>query len=493
MWSADGSRLAFSDSASLYVLNLADWSIVIVPGLNAFEHPALSPDGDTIAFECMIDAGNRDICAVHADGTGFVRLTSDPGLASDPRFSVDGSKIGFANPDWVVINADGTGITTAAPGDFAVPAARTVYVLQDMRWLLSHALICQDSIYIDGMWLAIGNNPTWALSHHPFVSLGFPQCDGLMCVFDASGSWVSDGTTIDHYSWNFGDGTTGVGPQPSHAFAAIGRYDVTVSVTTTAGVTSTGTARIDVVANRRPVAAFTYACTGSQCGFDGSGSSDPDGALVTYQWNFGDGYGASGITPSHRYTAVGTFPVSLYVTDNDGAWAGQQQSVVISSVTNAPPIATFDAVCLGLTCTANALFSRDPDGSITRYAWDFGDGTTGDGAIVGHTYAAAGTYAMTLAVTDNVGATATYTRTVTAVRLPVHVGDLDGTATAARNKWNATVTITVHDSGHSPITGVAVTGVWNDGASASCTTSADGRCAVVKAGVLKTANAGFSI
>ena len=166
---------------------------------------------------------------------------------------------------------------------------------------------------------------------------------------------------------------------------------------------------------------------------------------------------------------------------------------MISSLTNAPPIATFDAVCLGLTCTANALLSRDPDGSLTRYAWDFGDGTTGDGAIVGHTYAAAGTYTMTLAVTDNVGATATYARTVTAVRLPIHVGDLDGTATAAQSKWNATVTITVHDSGHSPITGVAVTGVWNDGASASCTTSADGRCAVIKAGVLKTANAGFSI
>ena len=60
-------------------------------------------------------------------------------------------------------------------------------------------LSCQDSIYIDGTWLAVGNNPTWALSHHPFVSLAFPQCDGLMCVFDASGSWVSDGTTSGNY------------------------------------------------------------------------------------------------------------------------------------------------------------------------------------------------------------------------------------------------------------------------------------------------------
>ena len=99
VWSADGSRLAFIDSApSLYVLNLADWSIAIVPGLNAFEHPALSPDGETIAFECMIDAGNRDICAVHADGTGFVRLTSDPGLASLPASRSMGRRSALLTP-----------------------------------------------------------------------------------------------------------------------------------------------------------------------------------------------------------------------------------------------------------------------------------------------------------------------------------------------------------------------------------------------------------
>ena len=495
VWSADGSRLAFDGGASLYVLNLADWSIARVPGLNAFEDPALSPDGETIAFECMIDAGNRDICAVDADGTGFIRLTSDPGLASGPRFSVDRSKIGFANPDWVVINADGTGITTAAPGDFAVPAGtRAVWVQPHMGGGCNgDGLSCQDSIYIDGTWLAVGNNPTWALSHQPFVSLAFPPCDGLMCVFDASGSWVSDGTTIGNYSWNFGDGTTGAGPQPSHAFAAIGRYDVTVNVTTTAGVTSTGTARVDVVANRPPVAVFTYACTGSQCGFDGSGSSDPDGAFVTYQWNVGDGYGASGSTPSHRYTAVGTFAVILYVTDNDGATRQQQQIIVISSVTNAPPVASFTTSCAGLSCTVSALPSTDPDGHITKYVWNFGDGTIGDGTLVEHAYAAPGTYAVTLSVTDNLGATGTRSQTVTAVRLPIHVSDLDGAGTPVQSKWNATVTISVHDNSHLPVAGVAVTGVWHDGTSATCTTAGDGRCAVIKPGLPKTAKASFSI
>ena len=113
---------------------------------------------------------------------------------------------------------------------------------------------------------------------------------------------------------------------------------------------------------------------------------------------------------------------------------------------------------------------------------------------VGHTYAAPGTYAVTLSVTDNLGATGTRTQTVTAVRLPMHVADLDGAGTAVQSKWNATVTIGVHDDyGHLPVAGVAVTGVWHDGTSATCTTAGDGRCAVIKAGLPKTAKASFSI
>ena len=128
-----GLRLLESSQPSIFVLNLADWSFAEVPGLTQsigfVGHPAWSPDGETIAFECEIDPGNRDLCAIRANGTGLVRLTSDLASASLPRFSVDGSKIRFANPDWVVINADGTGITTATPGDFASPAGtRFVYV-----------------------------------------------------------------------------------------------------------------------------------------------------------------------------------------------------------------------------------------------------------------------------------------------------------------------------------------------------------------------------
>ena len=82
-WSTDGSRIAFvgSGQPSIVVLNLADWSFAEVPGrtriIGFVGHPAWSPDGETIAFECEIDPGNRDLCAIRANGTGLVRLTSD--------------------------------------------------------------------------------------------------------------------------------------------------------------------------------------------------------------------------------------------------------------------------------------------------------------------------------------------------------------------------------------------------------------------------------
>ena len=316
----------------------------------------------------------------------------------------------------------------------------------------------------------------------------------MECTFDGSGSWVADGSTIVDYSWNLGDGTVASGRDVSHEYLATGTYTVSLTVTTTAGLTGTRTATVVVDGNRLPTASFTYTCSGSQCAFDGSGSSDPDGHLASYSWSFGDGGDAAGATVNHRYTAIGTFVVALWVYDDGGAWRAQQQTVVISSVSNAPPVASFTPACAGLTCNFSGLLSTDSDGQITRYAWNFGDGTMGDGTPVGHTYAAPGTYAVTLSVTDNLGATGTRTQTVTAVRLPMHVADLDGAGTAVQSKWNATVTIGVHDDyGHLPVAGVAVTGVWHDGTSATCTTAGDGRCAVIKVGLPKTAKATFSI
>ena len=75
------------------------------------------------------------------------------------------------------------------------------------------------------------------------------------------------------------------------------------------------------------------------------------------------------------------------------------------SILNTPPVASFTLGCGSLTCTANGSGSSDAEGPLTNYAWSFGDGTAASGQTVTHTYSAAGSYIVSLTVTDNDGAT----------------------------------------------------------------------------------------
>src|SRR5687768_9648341 len=536
-WSPDGSRLAFAgyNQPGILVLNLADWSVTILPvngqspawspdglklafaadelyvmdadGSNVVQitsnmgfvgQPTWSADGSTIAFACQIDPGNPDICTIQADGTGFARLTSDPAADYGPAFSPDGSKIAFStaspfsNPHIAVMNTDGTGLTQLAPVAFdpawSPDGTRIAFVSPYEGACPADGTICTDSIGImnaDGTnvtILASGNRPAWTSSTRPVPSFWSSGCNELVCDFYGTQSWGGDGGIVS-YAWSFGDGTTASGPQVSHAYAAGGTYVVTLTVEDAAGVKASQS--WSIVANASPSASFTYVCSESQCAFDGSGSSDADGPIAHYFWRFGDGYGGGGATTSHRYAAVGTFLVSLTVTDNVGATSEQQQSVTIATLSNLPPVASFTSVCSELTCSFNAGGSYDPDGTIANYAWIFGDGTTASGMTPSRTYAAVGTYTVTLTVTDNRGATSTQTRSVTAMAPQMHVGDLDPARTTEKSTWTARVTLTVHDSAHAPVADTVVSGSWNDGSAGSCITTTTGQCAVSRSGISK--------
>lgn len=173
-----------------------------------------------------------------------------------------------------------------------------------------------------------------------------------------------------------------------------------------------------------PVASFVFSPTSGSAPltvtFDASASYDPDGSIVSYAWNFGDGGTGSGRVTSHTYTTMGTFTITLTVTDNEGKRGSTSRSLTILKV-NEPPIAEFSfsptTGIFPLSVTFDASASRDPDGSIVYYGWDFGDGRTATGRVVTHTYNTWGNFSVRLTIRDNNGATATKIRSIEVLRL----------------------------------------------------------------------------
>ena len=265
-----------------------------------------------------------------------------------------------------------------------------------------------------GTWLATGLVLKAATSgaNQPPVSSFTKSCNALTCNFTSTSS-DPDGS-ITGYSWNFGDGSPAVTTQnASHAYAAGGTYTVTLTVTDNLGASNSSSQSVTVsAANQPPVANFTSSCSTLSCNFT-STSSDPDGSIAGYSWNFGDGSPAvTTQNASHTYAAGGTYTVTLQVTDNLGASNSSSQSVTVTPP-NQPPVSSFTKSCNGLTCSFTST-SSDPDGSIASYRWTFGDGSAAvTTQNASHTYAAGGTYTVTLQVTDNRGATNSSSQSVT--------------------------------------------------------------------------------
>jgi PKD repeat protein len=243
-------------------------------------------------------------------------------------------------------------------------------------------------------------------------------------MFNGSDSYDPDGTIVS-YDWDFGDGTNGTGEATTCAYATAGTYTVTLTVTDDDGATGTDTALVLVnatVPNEPPVADAgpdQNALVNETVMFNGSGSYDPDGTIVSYDWNFGDETNGTGETTMCVYATAGTYTVTLTVTDDEGA-TGMDTALVLvnATVPNEPPVADAGPdqnALVNETVTFNGSGSYDPDGTIVSYEWDFGDGNNATGETTTCAYATAGTYTVTLTVTDDEGATGTDTASVNVV------------------------------------------------------------------------------
>jgi PKD repeat protein len=248
----------------------------------------------------------------------------------------------------------------------------------------------------------------------PTAAFSPPSCSvGVRCQF-TDGSSDGDGT-IATWSWSFGDGTFSTQPGPSTTYSAAGPYSVTLTVTDNEGATSTASSSVTVTpANIPPTAAFiSPTCrAGVPCQFN-DGSSDSDGSIASRAWTFGDGTSSTQANPSKTYLAAGSYSVALIVTDNNGATSSASGSVTVTPANILPTAAFTSPACTaGMACQFNDG-SSDSDGSIASRTWTFGDGTSSTQPNPLKTYAAAGSYSVTLRVTDNDAATSSVSHSLT--------------------------------------------------------------------------------
>jgi PKD repeat protein len=158
----------------------------------------------------------------------------------------------------------------------------------------------------------------------------------LQVTVDASLS-SGNGYPIDSYEWDFGDGTVVVGPQAvrSHTYTGDGEHEITLTVVSSGGTFASHTATV-FVGNRPPVARLAHEPVSGLppllFGFDASGSSDPDGSIVRYDWDFGDGtlLADGAAIASHTYTDYGEYTATVTVHDDYGDTASATVTVTVS-------------------------------------------------------------------------------------------------------------------------------------------------------------------
>jgi len=239
--------------------------------------------------------------------------------------------------------------------------------------------------------------------------------------FNSTGSNDPDGTIVE-YRWSFGDGSpVSLTQSPSHTYTVVGNFTASLTVKDDDDLTHTDTAL--VVITPEPVDPIAEANgpysgeTDQEIVFDSTGSNDPDGTIIEYSWDFGDGTPAVyDWNATHIYIEADTYTVTLTVTDNSGATDTDTATCTVELPPNVPPTAVISAPPEG-TAEEELPFSssgtNDTDGEVVDYTWDFGDGSpVSHEPNPTHTYASAGTFTVTLTVTDDRGGTQTETMSV---------------------------------------------------------------------------------
>ena len=209
---------------------------------------------------------------------------------------------------------------------------------------------------------------------------------------------------VTSWEWDFGDGTTSNESSPVHEYQTLGVHDVRLTVHARGGTDTLLRQRAVVVKPPAPpVADFVLAPTSGLAPLFVSFIDRSTGSVSGWTWDFGDGDSSNQRYPKHVYYGVDSFPVSLTVT---GPLGTSTKSVADAVHTvKGPPVTAFDASpALGFVPLA-VTFTDLSGGTVTSWAWNFGDGQGSSEQQPAHTYAAVGSYTVTLTATGPGGST----------------------------------------------------------------------------------------
>ncbi|MGV3589725.1 MAG: PKD domain-containing protein [Adhaeribacter sp.] len=209
------------------------------------------------------------------------------------------------------------------------------------------------------------------------------------------------GNALKSWSWNFGDPASGARntatvKNPQHIFSAPGEYRVKLTITNNGGCTDTTSQKIIIYPKPKAIFNLASVCEDAVATFT-EASTIPEGDIVGWQWNFGDGNTSADQNPTHTYQQAGRYRVRLTVTSNQTCT--DTLSKVISIFPKPKVAFTLPEICVNDVATFTNTSSVPGGGNMT-YQWDFGDGGTSTDQNPTHKYSAAGLYKVKLVVTS---------------------------------------------------------------------------------------------
>lgn len=256
-------------------------------------------------------------------------------------------------------------------------------------------------------------------------STGTTNCAGADVQFTSESNTYFG--YITRWIWDYGDGNIDTVYFPanenvSHTYALPGTYNVTLSILASDSCTDLESQLITIEPNPQANFDYTSACDGAPVDFTDLSQNNGGGSIVQWSWDFGDpASGTSNFStlpePSHQFTAPGTYSVELIVTTSNGCSDTATISVIVK---NKPGV---DFTTQNNCQNNDVVFTPNPAvmsvGAIATWYWAFGDGKTSTLPSPTNTYSTAGTYMVTLTVTDTAGCVNSITKPVVIIPQPV--------------------------------------------------------------------------